>query len=220
MSSEYQELLEKLLNSDTTDVIPQSRAEYIMLTAINSLGIDTLPEPNSRMEAYLMALITKMGEGGSASGDSLIVTYNPDDSTKATHSSSEIYEASQSGKTVRFYADGMSFQLTVSNHEDAIFTFGGVSELETVSFMTILINERSETMAIGPVFVPKIPATAEVGQTMVVKSVDENGHPTEWEAVNMEGVPTVTTANNGQFLRVVNGAWAGAIVPSAEEASF
>ena len=65
MSSEYKELLEKLLNSDTTDVIPQSRAEHIMLTAINSLDIDTLPEPGSRMEAYLMALITKMGEGGS-----------------------------------------------------------------------------------------------------------------------------------------------------------
>ena len=96
MSSEYQELLEKLLNSDTTDVIPQSRAEYIMLTAINSLGIDTLPEPDSRIEAYLMALITKMGEG----------------------------------------------------------------------------------------------------------------------------IPTVTTANNGQFLRVVNGAWAASTVPNAEEASF
>ena len=65
MSSEYQELLEKLLNSDTTDVIPQSRAEHIMLTAINSLDIDTLREPGSRMEAYLMALIKKMGEGGS-----------------------------------------------------------------------------------------------------------------------------------------------------------
>lgn len=66
MSSEYQELLEKLLNSDTTDVIPQSRAEYIMLTAINSLGIDTLPEPGSRMEAYLMALIKKMENSGSS----------------------------------------------------------------------------------------------------------------------------------------------------------
>ena len=98
MGSEYQELLEKLLNSDTTDVIPQSRAEHIMLTAINSLDIDTLPEPGSRMEAYLMALITKMGEGGS--------------------------------------------------------------------------------------------------------------------------VPTVTTANNGQFLRVVDGAWAASTVPNAEEASF
>ena len=60
MSSEYRELLEKLLNSDTTDVIPQSRAEHIMLTAINSLDIDTLPEPGSRMEAYLMALIANI----------------------------------------------------------------------------------------------------------------------------------------------------------------
>ena len=68
MSSEYQELLEKLLNSDTTDVIPQSRAEYIMLTAINSLGIDTLPEPDSRIEAYLMALITKLENNGSSGG--------------------------------------------------------------------------------------------------------------------------------------------------------
>ena len=135
MSSEYQELLEKLLNSDTTDVIPQSRAEHIMLTAINSLDIDTLPKPGSRMEAYLMALITKMGEGGS--GD----------------------------------------------------------------------------------YIPN-PSTASVGQTIVVKSVNENGHPTEWEAVDMEGVPTVTTANNGQFLRVVNGAWSAVTVPSAEEASF
>ena len=221
MSSEYQELLDKLLNSDTTDVIPQSRAEYIMLTAINSLDIHTLPEPGSRMEAYLMALITKMGEGGSASsGGSLLVTYNPDDSAKATHSPSEIYEAVQSGKTVQFYTNGISFQLAASNLEDAIFTFGGFSELKTVSFMTILIDKRSEIITLGPAFVPIIPATAEVGQTIVVKSVNENGQPTEWEAVDMEGVPTVTTANNGQFLRVVNGAWSAATVPSAEEASF
>ena len=83
MSSEYQELLEKLLNSDTTDVIPQSRAEHIMLTAINSLDIDTLPKPGSRMEAYLMALITKMGEGGSASQTQ--ADWNQNDSAAADY---------------------------------------------------------------------------------------------------------------------------------------
>ena len=62
--------------------------------------------------------------------------------------------------------------------------------------------------------------TAAVGQTVKITAVDETGQPTEWEAVDMEGVPSVTTANNGQFLRVVNGAWAAATVPSAEEASF
>lgn len=32
-----------------------------------------------------------------------------------------------------------------------------------------------------------VPPTAEVGQTIVVKAVDENGKPTEWEAVDMAG---------------------------------
>ena len=452
MSSEYQELLEKLLNSDTTDVIPQSRAEHIMLTAINSLSIDTLPEPGSRMEAYLMALITKMGEGGSASqtqsdwnqnditaadyvknkthyysvkeiatfspvnsteqvllvpfsdipelvcvdingqrfeglsldisgyigdhgvagwdegkgygfyfkldkstkntryavdtrrfgvrpncilygmyvdkkipyyylpyptaktpgavkaeymddlskyeqcviddagtvysrkyspaqvfsdlsgnnlknelsyvgdhgiftdriaedissvselvlpvhawkifyngrhaayllesadgrivkftynfggsgiapnvevlrtpssGDSLIVTVNPDDPTKATHSSSEIYEAVQSGKTVRFNANGNLFQLAGSIVDQAIFFLGGLAE--NVSFMTILIN-NSEIITLGPAFVPTIPATIEVGQTIVVKSVDGTGQPTEWEAASIPTVDDILAA--------------------------
>ena len=32
--------------------------------------------------------------------------------------------------------------------------------------------------------------------------------------------PTVTAEDNGKFLRVVNGVWAAALVPKAEEASF
>ena len=62
--------------------------------------------------------------------------------------------------------------------------------------------------------------TSAVGQTLRVSAVNENGQPTEWEAVDMEGVPTVTTINNGQFLRVVNGAWAASTVPNAEEVNF
>ena len=33
-------------------------------------------------------------------------------------------------------------------------------------------------------------------------------------------LPSVTTNNNGDFLRVVNGAWVASTVPNAEEASF
>ena len=42
------------------------------------------------------------------------------------------------------------------------------------------------------------PSTASVGQTIVVKSVDENGKPTEWEAVDMassSGLPEGATAH-------------------------
>ena len=35
-----------------------------------------------------------------------------------------------------------------------------------------------------------------------------------------ETIPSVTTADNGKFLRVVNGAWAAATVPSVEEVSY
>ena len=38
-----------------------------------------------------------------------------------------------------------------------------------------------------------VPATASVGQTIVVKSVDENGKPTEWETVDLWAI----TAPNG-----------------------
>lgn len=42
------------------------------------------------------------------------------------------------------------------------------------------------------------PSTAQVGQTIVVKSVDENGKPTEWEAADMasgSGLPEGATAH-------------------------
>lgn len=34
------------------------------------------------------------------------------------------------------------------------------------------------------------------------------------------GTPTVTTDDNGKFLRVVDGTWTATTVPNAEEASF
>lgn len=413
MSSEYQELLEKLLNSDTTDVIPQSRAEYIMLTAINSLDIHTLPEPGSRMEAYLMALITKMGEGGSASQTQS--DWNQNDSTAADYVKNrpfytddpvetEIFdvialmdagayqwgiddgligcgfENNQSlffdtplvgGNKYKIQYNGANYECIAIDSTELGRTDGTVILTDKIEFSIIcapyilvdpsdtsgkwfirrcvlntetpptelkVISQKTKIVKINPKYIdfpvetdPTVPAwakeptkptytayeiqaqpdmyvnnfdrlidnltaktvvyismasgtspipydrypvlvmrgaidhgsasivaydstgktwsgdvnfpqgtiylkertlaasdigaisaptTAEVGQTIVVKSVNENGQPTEWEAVDMEGVPSVTTANNGQFLRVVNGAWAAATVPSAEEASF
>lgn len=63
--------------------------------------------------------------------------------------------------------------------------------------------------------------SAQVGQIIKVKAVDENGKPTQWEAGGMpSGLPNVTENNNGQFLRVVNGTWTADTVPSAGGASF
>lgn len=43
----------------------------------------------------------------------------------------------------------------------------------------------------------KAPETAEVGQTIVVKAVDENGKPTEWESANLPSGDTVVTITSG-----------------------
>ena len=61
---------------------------------------------------------------------------------------------------------------------------------------------------------------AAVGQTVIVKAVDANGKPTQWEAAALPNLPEVTAADNGKFLRVVNGAWAAAAIDNANGGSF
>jgi hypothetical protein len=36
----------------------------------------------------------------------------------------------------------------------------------------------------------------------------------------LQGLPAVAAADNGKILRVVNGVWAAAFLPNAEEAEF
>ena len=71
------------------------------------------------------------------------------------------------------------------------------------------------------------PFTGLVGQTIVVKEIDENGRPIKWECVDISsggnggsGLPPVTEADNGKVLTVVNGVWTAVELPNAEEASF
>ena len=62
---------------------------------------------------------------------------------------------------------------------------------------------------------------ATVGQIAKISAVDGTGTPTRWAAADMPaGLPDVTAADNGKFLRVVNGAWAAETVPNAGGASF
>lgn len=56
----------------------------------------------------------------------------------------------------------------------------------------LIFNEANDTITFDPDWVAPAepipaPATAEVGQVIAVKAVDENGKPTEWEAVDMGG---------------------------------
>lgn len=62
---------------------------------------------------------------------------------------------------------------------------------------------------------------ATVGQIAKITAVDDTGKPTAWEPVDMPaGMPSVTAADNGKFLRVVSGAWAASEISSANGVSF
>lgn len=58
---------------------------------------------------------------------------------------------------------------------------------------------------------PKAPGTASAGSESAYARGD-HVHPRE--------LPTVTTADNGKFLRVVSGAWAAAEIANANGGSF
>ena len=89
---------------------------------------------------------------------------------------------------------------------------GNLSAAQTVNGETIELNAASvglgnvdnvkQYSATNP---PPYPVTSVNGKT---------------GAVTVHEVPAVTTADNGKFLRVVNGAWAAATVNNANGVSF
>lgn len=122
----------------------------------------------------------------------LVVTISEEEDGKfvSSHSYNEILENLNNGNSVKltdFY--GMEYtEVQVSETENNVITFyqiyvdmQGVYKYAWHIYMTGLVVEDT----VQPDFIP-ISSTAQVGQTIVVKSVDENGKPTEWECVDVD----------------------------------
>jgi len=62
-----------------------------------------------------------------------------------------------------------------------------------------------------------VPSGGSVGQ--VLSKVSGTNYDIEWSTVSGT-LPAVTSADNGKFLRVVNGFWSAAELPSANGVSF
>ena len=60
-------------------------------------------------------------------------------------------------------------------------------------------------------------AVDNIARGMAAKALENQGGG---GGSNGSSLPDVTTADNGKFLRVVEGQWAASTVPNAEEASF
>lgn len=82
-------------------------------------------------------------------------------------------------------------------------------EITTNMLKTVPLSEGfiPDTIARVSTSVPT-PTTASVGQTIIVKAIDESGKPTEWECVNIERPfmtqVTLTTANWDDYTRTQN----------------
>ena len=63
-------------------------------------------------------------------------------------------------------------------------------------------------------------AFAKLGQVDSAQAAAQSARDARQAAESLTGLPAVTEADNGKFLRVAGGVWAAEAVPSAEEASF
>ena len=71
MASNFEELLQALLNGETVDIQPRSRMEAYLKSCCEGCGCDGLPEPVTRADALLYALSDKLAGGGAVSPDNL-----------------------------------------------------------------------------------------------------------------------------------------------------
>lgn len=86
-------------------------------------------------------------------------------------------------------------------------TLAGVKIYFGDDLCPIIFDKESNTVYLDPNWVAPVepipaPATAEIGQVVAVKAVDENGKPIEWEAVDAGGSDGVTFKD---FILCANG---------------
>lgn len=112
---------------------------------------------------------------------------------------------------------------------DMICVFGGIGSTGGNAFyLTVMIDgagnltaKTDDVAAKGDI--PKIPTALKNPNALNIKIGDTTTSYDGSEAKTVEipnGVPSVTTADNGKILRVINGAWAAAELLSAGGVSF
>ena len=138
----------------------------------------------------------------------VVIVELDEDTQKASMTAGEIKEALDARKLVVCRLDGIVSGCAVMVESDAVFPVMFPADNDAVAILqaTVTVAEDGTcTMSGGdyPSGAPTMayvdgelatkittPITAEVGQTIVVKAVDENGVPTEWETADfISGIP-------------------------------
>ena len=163
------------------------------------------------------------------------VTQGDDDSVTADKTAAEVYAAYAAGYAVyavtKFPAVDVAFELPLVSaapfFETFVLGFGALGSLDPTAnpqYPTVAYTGTNWLAWLGTLAKESdIPTELKNPYSLNIKIGDTTTSYDGSAAKTVEipkGVPSVTTADNGKFLRVVNGAWAAAELLSAGGASF
>ena len=153
----------------------------------------------------------------------------------ADKTAAEVYAAYAAGYAVyaivKFYAVNVAFELPLVSAAPFFETFmlgfgalGSINPTKNPQYPTVAYTGTEWMAWLGTLAKESdIPTELKNPQALYIKIGDTTTSYDGSEAKTVEipkGVPSVTTADNGKFLRVVNGAWAAAELLNAGGAAF
>lgn len=163
------------------------------------------------------------------------VTQGDDDSVTADKTAAEVYAAYEAGYVVyavtTFPGLDVALELPLVAAAPFFNTFilgfgalGSLNPTENPQYPTITYNGTKWMAWLGTLAKESdIPTALKNPNTLNIKIGDTTTSydgSAEKTVEIPKGVPSVTTADNGKFLRVVNGAWAAAAIDNANGGSF
>lgn len=196
-----------------------------------STGPKTIAELTQTVANIPSALVTSVNGATGDVKSTFYVTVTQGDNNTATadKTAEEVYAAYEAGYAVYANLQGTTLPLAgaISNSGVVILGFGTILSTgpwDGLAYAAVLYSEGVWLAWNGtlaelediPTHLPnQFPLEIKIGDT--TKSYDGSMRIT---VKIPEGVPSVTAADNGKFLRVANGAWAAVEIANANGVSF
>ena len=199
-----------------------------------STGPKTIAELTQTVANIPSALVTSVNgaTGNVKSTFYVTVTQETDNSVTADKTAEEVYAAYAAGYAVYAIVDGytrypiiLPLNTCLKNSEKVLLVFTALTGPKKI--MAVSYNGSVWLITTGTLLnsddIPTIPEYLPNPNALNIKIGDTTTSYDGSAAKTVEipkSVPSVTTADNGKFLRVANGAWAAVEIANANGVSF
>lgn len=191
------------------DITGATVGQIAKITAVDESGVPTAWSP------------ADMPSGGSSD---FVITGTVTGETLTTDKTYEqVQEAVQAGKrvTLKVKVYGIDFVLSQIGESSSGYLFATAATIVPglIAQFTAAVGETGQNLFVNA----KVVSYDSDGNLMQATMDSDPSQPMEIatkQYVDASGVPSVTSADNGKFLRVVSGAWAAVSLQNAEEAAF